>query len=811
MKGAYMMIKRMAAVFAMAVLCTCQIGSLTVMADDVQGNVPQGGVFSANGGLSDNLSDSKYTHGSSVTVTEDELKGEDSIPDTYDVNEATQADAKDGAYSKLFDTENIQDVNVTIDTDNWNYLLQNANDKPTVLADSVSVGDEKIQYVGIKTKGNLTLSSVWNSDSDRFSFSINVGKYIKKKNGYSANQNFYGLTKFVLNDIYGDASLMKEYLSYELMTKMGVDTPYYCLVNLYINGEFYGVYMMVEAVDSSLTERTAGTSSDFFTKPESLGGDLVYLSGLDSYLGSDGEYVFPTDSYPSGTSDILSSYNGLWENDEDTFDDIKGMLSTVFKWMKTLNSLSNAADADTDGYKEELSKICDVDKLIRYFAVNTYLVNLDSYQSEKEQNYALYIDENGYAEIYPWDYNFSFGGYGCSSASDMVNFSISDPVSNTELSDRPLLNVILKNDDYRALFYKYLKDCTIIASQGGTTSDNVTYSKNNFADQIDDYSSTLLTDYAADPTAFYTADQYKNAISSLKQLISDRSRAVISQLSGNTEPVETTVDLSSIGSANAGGGMNGKGGAEFTGETTTATDDASGIKFTGTFVSMLKLSVVEETDGDDVEIAKNTAKDREYKVYKITSSMNGNENGDMRTFDGKMPTQGMQSAGSDFNGGSAVTDDTSSDSDASDNNSAADTGAVQGNGIKNGMDMPSSAYGPSGTMHGNGEDMAVTVSFPIASNMENIDVYEITDGKAELLSSEQDGDYISVDTKNPAAAYILVYDETAQNDVSEDASLPKTGTSPVYLYVFLGLIISCAGVVIICMYRVKHMDNRNIY
>ena len=45
----------MAAVFAMAVQCTCQIGSLTVMADDVQGNAA-GGAFSANGGLSDNLS-----------------------------------------------------------------------------------------------------------------------------------------------------------------------------------------------------------------------------------------------------------------------------------------------------------------------------------------------------------------------------------------------------------------------------------------------------------------------------------------------------------------------------------------------------------------------------------------------------------------------------------------------------------------------------------------------------------------------------------------------------------------------------------
>jgi CotH protein. len=48
-----------------------------------------------------------------------------------------------------------------------------------------------------------------------------------------------------LNNIYGDASLMKEYLSYKLMTEMGVDTPYYALVNLYINDEFYGVYMMV--------------------------------------------------------------------------------------------------------------------------------------------------------------------------------------------------------------------------------------------------------------------------------------------------------------------------------------------------------------------------------------------------------------------------------------------------------------------------------------------------------------------------------------------------------------------------------------
>jgi hypothetical protein len=59
------------------------------------------------------------------------------------------------------------------------------------------------------------------------------------------------------------------------------------------------------------------------------------------------------------------------------------------------------------------------------------------------QNYALYINESGYADVLPWDYNFSFGGYGVNSASDMVNFSITNPLSNCTLSERPLLNVIL--------------------------------------------------------------------------------------------------------------------------------------------------------------------------------------------------------------------------------------------------------------------------------------------------------------------------------------------------------------------------------
>lgn len=502
-------------------------------------------------------------HGSDETVSNDDLYTIEDVKEDgekYEINSDTQGKAKEGTYAKLFNKETIQDVKISIDENNWNYLLQNAIDKPTVLASSVSIGDDTVKYVGIKTKGNLTLKEVWNSSSDRFSFTINFGKYINTNNGYIDKQNLYGLRKVALNNIYGDATVMKEYLSYELMTKMGIPTPEYSLINLYINDEFYGVYMMVESIDSSLTQRTLGEKSDYLVKPESSGGDLIYDNSLDEYINDDGEFDFSSiiyDNsgniiYPNDKSNSLYKYNGLWENDEDTFEDIVDMLPTIFKWMKTLNELNNTNNPNTDDYKLALEEIIDVDSLIRYFAVNTYLVNLDSYQSEKMQNYALYINETGRATIIPWDYNYSFGVYGLGSASDVINFDIYNPVINTTLKDRPLLNVILQNDEYKALYEKYLNDITIIASEGGITSDGDTYEENNFATILNKYNKLLNNIYGNDPTAFYTLDEYNKATTSLKELIEQRSEAVLNQLNGNNEKVTTDINLRDMGESVGG-------------------------------------------------------------------------------------------------------------------------------------------------------------------------------------------------------------------------------------------------------------------
>lgn len=472
----------------------------------------------------------------------------DKIPSNYKINEATQGNASEATYSRLFDTENIKTVKINMSKKNLQYLLDNALDTPTVLANSISIDDDKINYVGIKTKGNSTLKNVHDDNSNRFSFSINFGKYIKKSK-YGEKQNFYGLHKVSLNNMYGDATLLKEYLSYKLMTDMNVPTPYYALVNLYINNENYGIYLLLENIDKSLINRTLKEDDGLLCKPELPGSDLLYTKEYSSFNINSTDYE---------DNDIYKDYLGIWDNVNEGIDinnykksekkQLNNQINSTLEWIKNLNVLNSSENFNNDEYKSSLEKLIDVDEVIRYFAVNTYLVNLDSYQSGKAHNYALYL--NNIARIIPWDYNYSFGNYGTTEATDMVNFNVYNPLIDVDISKRPLLNVILKNADYKALYEKYLEDCVIITTKGGQTSDNKSYKPNNYLNTISNMKSKLLDKYTNN-SCFYKKKEFLVATEGLTQLITARSLSVDKQLNGDNTPVDINLDMNDLGKSTA--------------------------------------------------------------------------------------------------------------------------------------------------------------------------------------------------------------------------------------------------------------------
>ena len=157
-------------------------------------------------------------------------------------------------------------VDITADEGEWAEMLESAIDEQYISCD-VSVNGERYFSVGIRPKGNSSLSTVYSSDSDRYSFKLEFDHY-------QDGQTCQGLDKFVLNNIQADATYLKEYLSYDLLSQMGVPAPLYCFAWITVNGEPWGLYLAVEALEESFAQRNFGVSYGQLYKPDSaeMGG-----------------------------------------------------------------------------------------------------------------------------------------------------------------------------------------------------------------------------------------------------------------------------------------------------------------------------------------------------------------------------------------------------------------------------------------------------------------------------------------------------------------------------------------------------------
>ncbi|MDD5603457.1 MAG: CotH kinase family protein [Eubacteriales bacterium] len=99
-------------------------------------------------------------------------------------------------------------INIDADEDAFRSMLDNATQEEYINCD-VTINGVTVNEAGIRPKGNSSLNMVASGgSSDRFSFKIEFDHFIK-------GQTLLGLDKLALNNMTGDATYMKEYLSYE--------------------------------------------------------------------------------------------------------------------------------------------------------------------------------------------------------------------------------------------------------------------------------------------------------------------------------------------------------------------------------------------------------------------------------------------------------------------------------------------------------------------------------------------------------------------------------------------------------------------
>ena len=109
----------------------------------------------------------------------------------------------------LFDTGEVLSVNILMDEADWADMLENAISEEYYSC-TVEIGGKTFYQVGIRPKGNTSLSNIANDPTtDRYSFKLEFDHYVEC-------QTCFGLDKLVLNNNYADATNMKEALIYDM-------------------------------------------------------------------------------------------------------------------------------------------------------------------------------------------------------------------------------------------------------------------------------------------------------------------------------------------------------------------------------------------------------------------------------------------------------------------------------------------------------------------------------------------------------------------------------------------------------------------
>lgn len=166
-----------------------------------------------------------------------------------------------GYEGRLFDTSRVHTINIIMD--DWQEFIASCKSEEYSSCTLV-IDNEAFKNVGIRGKGNTSLTQVESYGNDRYSFKIEFDHY-------DDTRNYHGLDKLCLNNIIQDNTYMKDYLSYQMMREMGVASPLCSYVYIMVNGEDWGLYLAVEGVEEAFLQRNYGRDYGELYKPDSMG------------------------------------------------------------------------------------------------------------------------------------------------------------------------------------------------------------------------------------------------------------------------------------------------------------------------------------------------------------------------------------------------------------------------------------------------------------------------------------------------------------------------------------------------------------
>ena len=326
--------------------------------------------------------------------------------DNPEISEDNPANSfHDHSLDCIFDIKTIPEIRFEVNESEWNSLLdkydEDKNVKDYISCDFTFRSENKsinIQEVGLRLHGNTSRRRPEGINGEKHTptsqwhhchYMVNIDK-IKKGN----STNLESINKIIFKWFHNDPSYVREIYCYDLFKRFGIWTigySSYCRLYINVTGEspiYLGVYGMFEAVDDDFIKRRSalfGGESGFLWKCANVG------------LNETNDNLFFVDD----NSTIEHPYE--LKEGKKHFNEAKQQLTSFIATFHEKNG---------DDFVDWLESVCDVELLLRTYAVNVGVGNWDDYWNHAT-NYYIYFnskDVNNYKFFFiPYDYDEVLG------------------------------------------------------------------------------------------------------------------------------------------------------------------------------------------------------------------------------------------------------------------------------------------------------------------------------------------------------------------------------------------------------------------
>jgi len=375
--------------------------------------------------------------------------------------------------SDFYDTNTIQEIKITIDQEDWAYLLDSlrVNGDDMLLA-NVDINGDELSDIGVRYQQtrSFTIGSKRNS------------LYVKL-NYISKDRNYEGHQTIRLSNALRDPSLIRQVLSYEIAGDY-MPAPRANYAKVYINDEYYGLFVNVEAVEDDFLEKHFGSNDGTFIK---CNADL----SKKAPEGCKSE-VYGSLQHDSEAKCYLQNFSLLSETG---WDDLMELTRTLNKTPQLVG------------------RRLDIDQTLWMLAFNNVLVNLNSYTGQGSSNYYLYKDHRGLFHPIIYDLNLSFGSYkntGIGSDLSLQELQELDPLLHTNNEDKPLISQLLEDEMNRKMYIAHIR----------TLMKDWVWS-DRFKERAQALQELIRPAFEEDENQFYTLEEFNK---SLEEVIGERSR-----------------------------------------------------------------------------------------------------------------------------------------------------------------------------------------------------------------------------------------------------------------------------------------------